>query len=84
MTLGTSSKTNNTVETESPKNIYLNNLYKSGKKETSLFGNNPEIPRIGQRFVKPIEENVFAGCNFSDLDIHRFSVRNLCSFIKIY
>ncbi|XP_051153338.1 probable ATP-dependent RNA helicase DDX31 [Leptopilina boulardi] len=46
-------------------------------KISSLFGNNPDVPNIGQRYVKPVQENVFSGINFSDLDIHPFSVSNL-------
>lgn len=47
-------------------------------KVSSLFGNNPDVPNIGQRFVKPVQENVFSGINFSDLNIHPYSV---CIFI---
>lgn len=54
-------------------------------KISSLFGNNPDVPNIGQRYVKPVQENVFSGINFSDLDIHPFSVRIFCFiFTKIY
>lgn len=44
---------------------------------SSLFKNNPDVPRMGQRAVKPIVEKVFAGESFSDLDIHPHSVANL-------
>ncbi|XP_015607952.1 probable ATP-dependent RNA helicase CG8611 [Cephus cinctus] len=43
----------------------------------SLFSNNPEMPNIGQRFVKPVNEPVFTGTKFDDLDIHPFTVSNL-------
>lgn len=49
-------------------------MNKSSGKISSLFGNNPEVPNIGQRYVKPVQENVFSGINFSDLDIHPYSV----------
>lgn len=49
----------------------------SGGKISSLFGNNPEIPNIGQRLVKPVDEKVFTAEKFSDLNIHAFSVSNL-------
>lgn len=52
-------------------------MNKSSGKISSLFGNNPEVPNIGQRYVKPVQENVFSGINFSDLDIHPYSVSNL-------
>ena len=51
--------------------------YKSSGKISSLFGHNPEIPNIGQRLVKPINEPVFAGTNFSDLNVHPFTISNL-------
>lgn len=50
---------------------------RSGGWISSLFKNNPEVPRIGQRAVKPLVEKVFAGKNFSDLEIHPHSVANL-------
>jgi hypothetical protein len=43
----------------------------------SLFKNNPSIPNIGQRFVRPVDEEVFSADKFSELDIHKFSVLNL-------
>ncbi|XP_033228325.1 probable ATP-dependent RNA helicase CG8611 [Belonocnema kinseyi] len=46
-------------------------------KISSLFGNNPEVLSMGQRFVKPVQEKVFSGIKFSDLDIHPYSVSNL-------
>ncbi|XP_043469851.1 probable ATP-dependent RNA helicase CG8611 [Leptopilina heterotoma] len=52
-------------------------MHKPSGKISSLFGNNPEVPNIGQRYVKPVQENVFSGINFSDLDIHPYSVSNL-------
>lgn len=44
---------------------------------SSLFKNNPTVPRIGQRAVKPLVEKVFAGKVFADLDVHPHSVANL-------
>ncbi|KAH9645882.1 hypothetical protein HF086_010081 [Spodoptera exigua] len=59
-------------------NIQLKqNKPRSGGWISSLFKNNPQVPRIGQRAVKPIVEKVFAGKTFSDLDIHPHSVANL-------
>ncbi|XP_011506578.1 PREDICTED: probable ATP-dependent RNA helicase CG8611 [Ceratosolen solmsi marchali] len=43
----------------------------------SLFKNNPSVPNIGQRLVKPINEEVFSAEKFSDLGIHVFTVLNL-------
>lgn len=50
---------------------------RSGGWISSLFKNNPTVPRIGQRAVKPLVEKVFAGRVFADLDIHPHSVANL-------
>ncbi|KAJ8734641.1 hypothetical protein PYW08_013891 [Mythimna loreyi] len=53
------------------------NKPRSGGWISSLFKNNPQVPRIGQRAIKPIVEQVFTGKTFSDLDIHPHSVANL-------
>lgn len=60
----------------------LNKDWKSDKtpklmhkgKASSLFGNNPDIPTIGQRLVKPVNEPVFTEITFADLNIHPFMV----------
>lgn len=49
-------------------------LRKGGGKISSLFGNNPDVPIIGQRLVKPVDEPVFTKITFADLDIHPFMV----------
>ncbi|KAI4477331.1 hypothetical protein M0804_012921 [Polistes exclamans] len=63
------------------KNESSNKTYQSYKNQTgkssSLFKNNPEVPNIGQRLVKPISETVFTKINFSDLNVHPFMVSNL-------
>ncbi|XP_015126837.1 probable ATP-dependent RNA helicase DDX31 isoform X2 [Diachasma alloeum] len=46
-------------------------------KVSSLFGNNPDVPTIGQRLVKPVHETVFSERKFSDLGVHPFMVSNL-------
>ncbi|CAG5041997.1 unnamed protein product [Parnassius apollo] len=50
---------------------------RSGGWISSLFKNNPDVPRIGQKAVKPIVEKVFTGQTFLDLDLHPHSVANL-------
>ncbi|XP_033321802.2 ATP-dependent DNA helicase DDX31 [Megalopta genalis] len=54
-----------------------NAFHKTIGKVSSLFGHNPEIPNIGQRLVKPINEPVFTGTTFEDLNIHPFTISNL-------
>ncbi|KAG7304030.1 hypothetical protein JYU34_010955 [Plutella xylostella] len=57
--------------------IQLKQKPRSGGWISSLFKNNPGVPRLGQRAVKPLVEKVFTGKNFSDLDIHPHCVANL-------
>ncbi|OXU24684.1 hypothetical protein TSAR_005180 [Trichomalopsis sarcophagae] len=52
-------------------------------KISSLFGHNPTIPNIGQRFVKPVNEKVFSAEKFGDLGIHAYAVQNLEQNMKI-
>ncbi|XP_024873332.1 probable ATP-dependent RNA helicase DDX31 [Temnothorax curvispinosus] len=52
-------------------------MHRAGGKISSLFGNNPDIPTIGQRFVKPVNEPVFTEITFADLNIHPFMISNL-------
>lgn len=49
-------------------------VHKAGGKISSLFGNNPDVPTIGQRVIKPIDEPVFTKITFADLNIHPFMV----------
>lgn len=72
-------------------NEYSESLNKSNKskhvnqqpKVSSLFGHNPEVPTVGQRFVKPITENVFCGKEVSSLNIHPHSVKNIKDLLNI-
>lgn len=65
-------KIENDSKVEDNKNTNVS--HKSIGKISSLFGHNPEIPNIGQRLVKPINEPVFTGTTFTDLNIHPFTV----------
>lgn len=49
-------------------------VHRSGGKVSSLFGNNPDVPTIGQRLVKPVNEPIFTKITFADLNIHPFMV----------
>lgn len=66
------SKTDNNSNVGDNKNI--NFSHKPVGKISSLFGHNPDIPNIGQRLVKPINEPIFTGTTFTDLKIHPFMV----------
>lgn len=49
-------------------------MHRAGGKISSLFGNNPDVPTIGQRLVKPVNEPIFTKITFADLNIHPFMV----------
>ncbi|XP_017886189.1 probable ATP-dependent RNA helicase CG8611 [Ceratina calcarata] len=78
---GNKKKKKQTEKSKNGNDDYVENIkstsYKSFGKIASLFGNNPEIPNIGQRLVKPINEPIFAGTTFSDLNVHPFMISNL-------
>jgi len=57
---------------ESDENLKL--MHRASGKMSSLFGNNPDVPTIGQRFVKPVNEPVFTEITFADLNIHPYMV----------
>ncbi|CAK9812681.1 Probable ATP-dependent RNA helicase CG8611 [Anthophora quadrimaculata] len=69
------STTEDNTNVEDNKNTHFS--HKSVGKISSLFGHNPEIPNIGQRLVKPIDEPVFTGTTFTDLNVHPFMISNL-------
>ncbi|XP_014476657.1 PREDICTED: probable ATP-dependent RNA helicase DDX31 [Dinoponera quadriceps] len=58
-------------------------LHKPGGKISSLFGNNPDIPTIGQRLVKPVNEPIFTEITFESLNIHPFMISNLAQNMNI-
>lgn len=55
--------------------------HRIGGKISSLFGNNPDIPTIGQRLVKPVNEIIFTKITFKDLNIHPFMVSLLYNYL---
>ncbi|XP_018355546.1 PREDICTED: probable ATP-dependent RNA helicase DDX31, partial [Trachymyrmex septentrionalis] len=63
---------NNKESDETPKL-----MHRASGKMSSLFGNNPDVPTIGQRFVKPVNESVFTEITFADLNIHPYMISNL-------
>lgn len=56
--------------------------HRAGGKISSLFGNNPHIPTIGQRFIKPVNESIFTEITFEDLNIHPFMVSVFYTYSK--
>ncbi|XP_045513360.1 probable ATP-dependent RNA helicase CG8611 [Pieris brassicae] len=57
--------------------LVLKQKQRSGAWISSLFKNNPDVPRMGQRAVKPVVEKVFAGRTFQDLNLHPHIVSNM-------
>ncbi|XP_034950923.1 probable ATP-dependent RNA helicase CG8611 isoform X2 [Chelonus insularis] len=76
-------KLNNTENSSASGEKLDKTFYRPSGKISSLFGNNPEIPRIGQRFVKPVHEPVFTKVDFADLGIHPYMISNLEQNMKI-
>ncbi|XP_076232375.1 ATP-dependent DNA helicase DDX31 isoform X2 [Calliopsis andreniformis] len=75
--LGTNKKKKLKEKSANQSNVGNKQAHKSSGKLSSLFGHNPEIPNIGQRLVKPINEPVFTATTFTDLNIHPFTISNL-------
>ncbi|XP_011302393.1 probable ATP-dependent RNA helicase CG8611 [Fopius arisanus] len=72
-----SKKLNQVKDVASTPDEKPNRTFSHSGKVSSLFGNNPDVPTIGQRLVKPVQETVFSKTKFSDLEIHPFMVSNL-------
>lgn len=58
-------------------------IEKSTKRMQSLFSNNPEVPVIGQRFVKPLNEIVFTGLPMNSIGLHPHLVKTLADLMGI-
>lgn len=52
----------------------FNKTRHGSNKITSLFRNNPDIPNVPHRAVKPVTETVFSNLEFKDLEIHSYMV----------
>lgn len=53
------------------------------KKAENIFKNTPEVPVVGQRFVKPINEIVFTGLPMSSIGLHPHLVKTLADLLGI-
>lgn len=76
---GDNSRAKNNNEKKYDKERVYNN--KPSGKISSLFGNNPDIPKIGQRLVKPVNEPVFSKVTFTELGIHPHEVSYHYNFL---
>lgn len=56
---------------------------KPARKPENLFKDNPEVPVIGQRFVKPLNEIVFTGLPMSSIGLHPHLVKTLADLLGI-
>lgn len=52
-------------------------------KVDSMFSHNPEIPKVGQRFVAPIKEILFSGLPMSSINLHPHLVKTLADLLNI-
>ncbi|XP_051492202.1 probable ATP-dependent RNA helicase DDX31 isoform X2 [Apus apus] len=52
-------------------------------KTSSLFRNNPEIPKIHRKAVQQVQENVFTTDSFSQLDLHPHLISTINTVLKI-
>ncbi|XP_055304759.1 probable ATP-dependent RNA helicase CG8611 [Sitodiplosis mosellana] len=53
------------------------------KKAENIFKNTPDIPVVGQRFVKPLNEIVFTGLPMSSIGLHPHLVKSLADLFGI-
>lgn len=53
------------------------------RKAENLFKDSPEIPVVGQRFVKPLNEIVFTGLPMSSIGLHPHLVKTLADLLGI-
>lgn len=53
------------------------------KKAENIFKNTPDVPIVGQRFVKPINEIVFTGLPMSSIGLHSHLVKTLADLLGI-
>lgn len=74
-----------TTDTKPPSNPFQSKvqLPNRPRKIESLFKNNPEIPNIGQRFVKPINEIVFTGLSMDSIGLHPHLVKTLADLLGV-
>lgn len=78
-------KTETNATTTPPANPFHSNVQQTNRprKTESLFKNNPEIPNIGQRFVKPINEIVFTGLSMDSIGLHPHLVKTLADLLEV-
>lgn len=74
-----------TTETTPQANPFQSKVQQTNRprKTESLFKNNPEIPNIGQRFVKPINEIVFTGLRMDSIGLHPHLVKTLADLLEV-
>lgn len=56
---------------------------RSFRKAENIFKNTPEVPMVGQRFVKPLNEIVFTGLPMSSIGLHPHLVKSLVDLFGI-
>lgn len=82
----TSSATDNTPNAATSKNPFERKTEKPNKpfkKAENIFKNTPDVPVVGQRFVKPLNEIVFTGLPMSSIGLHPHLVKSLADLFGI-
>lgn len=57
--------------------------HKIVRKAENIFKNTPDVPMVGQRFVRPINEIVFTGLPMSSIGLHPHLVKTLADLLGI-
>lgn len=56
---------------------------KTARRPENLFKDNPDVPVVGQRFVKPLNEIVFTGLSMNSIGLHPHLVKTLADLLGI-
>lgn len=79
----------NPFKTSNQKSSAVNNTQKPQtvtkftRKAENIFKNTPDVPIVGQRFVKPLNEIVFTGMKMSSIGLHPHLVKTLADLLGI-
>lgn len=78
----------NTPNVSNPKPFSLNSqkpqtAHKVVRKAENIFKNTPDVPIVGQRFVKPLNEIVFTGLPMNSIGLHSHLVKSMADLLGI-
>lgn len=58
-------------------------IVRNARRPENLFKDNPDVPVVGQRFVKPLNEIVFTGLPMSSIGLHPHLMKTLADLLGI-